>query len=202
MIEALVCVALLVAAVSAGVILYRRRKRAPLEVEAPEVFGAIDTDILTPEGAQHPAQSNVDLTISSDHILPVPITGGITTLAVLAGPDVYWSDNPQVSAGGNRGTISAGSSETFTQQAWVIGSSNNRSMCRLTLLSSTTVTVGLGVGTPISDSDGGYTWGGVPVLTEAGGSYPARPNVPVILFIGPNDPAGLANNGDIWINNS
>lgn len=40
------------------------------------------------------------------------------------------------------------------------------------------------------------------LLIEVNGVYPARSGAGAVVFVGPDDPAGAAVNGDVWINTS
>lgn len=63
---------------------------------------------------------SISLEITADHAVPVEPLGGTATVQVQSGGTVFYADNPQVSSSNNQGSITAGSSLSFTTQAWII----------------------------------------------------------------------------------
>lgn len=77
------------------------------------------------------AQSLSQLIVSSDHAVPLDALGGSAVLSVASGGPVYYADNRQVSAAANQGSVSAGASQTFSTQQWLIGTAGSPASCTL-----------------------------------------------------------------------
>lgn len=95
------------------------------------------------------ATSLLTLTVGTDHAVPISPQGGLIVLTTdQAGGTLYFSDNRQVSAASNQGSVSAGGSVTFTSAKWVVASA------------ATSVSL------QVTDADS--TWAGLPAFVSGG----------------------------------